>query len=200
MQRPRRSIGWLFAALTVAAVLAATAGVARASVSGAIFTTDSTGTVVNGNLYAAKADVYLDGGPQGNAPCSAAGLPDGDYYFQVTDCKFNDQSADGVQDSGEPLIPHWPITATGVDAGDLTAQTVSTQTDDFGCVSFAVSKFPNSGTQTVTLTEGNLGVDWTQTAPGNGTYDADGTSGAGRTHHSSRRRTFHRRSSVWRRD
>src|SRR5436305_2926304 len=85
MQRSRRSIGWLFAALTVAALLAATAGVARASVSGAIFTTDSTGAVVNGNLYAVKADVYLDGGPQGNAPCSAAGLPDGHYYFQVTD-------------------------------------------------------------------------------------------------------------------
>ena len=53
--------------------------------SGAIFTTESTGTVVNGNLYTNKTDVYLDGGPQGNAPCSAAGLPEGYYYFQVTD-------------------------------------------------------------------------------------------------------------------
>src|SRR5437879_2168901 len=76
---------WLFVAITVAALLTATAGVARATVSGTIFTTTASGTVVNGNLYTNKTDVYLDGGPQGNAPCSAAGLPDGTYYFQVTD-------------------------------------------------------------------------------------------------------------------
>jgi hypothetical protein len=29
--------------------------------------------------------VWLDGGPGPNAPQGAAGLPDGDYYFQVTD-------------------------------------------------------------------------------------------------------------------
>jgi hypothetical protein len=52
---------------------------------GAIFTTTVNGTVVNGNIYAAKCDVYLDGGPGPNAPQTAAGLPDGDYYFQVTD-------------------------------------------------------------------------------------------------------------------
>lgn len=54
-------------------------------VSGAIFTTDVTGTVVNENKYAAKTDVYLNGGPGVNAPPGAAGLPDGTYYFQVTD-------------------------------------------------------------------------------------------------------------------
>jgi hypothetical protein len=54
-------------------------------VSGAIFTTDVFGTVVNGNQYASKCDVYLDGGPGPNAPANAAGLPDGDYHFQVTD-------------------------------------------------------------------------------------------------------------------
>ncbi len=54
--------------------------------SGAIFTTDSTGTAVNGNtIYSVREDVYLDGGPGPNAPASAAGLPEGDYYFQVTD-------------------------------------------------------------------------------------------------------------------
>ena len=51
--------------------------------SGAIFTTNADGSVVNGNtIYADKCDVYLDGGPP---PQEAAGLPDGDYYFQVTD-------------------------------------------------------------------------------------------------------------------
>jgi hypothetical protein len=55
-------------------------------VSGAIFTTDSTGLEVNVNQYAAKTDVYLNGGPGVNAPLDAAGLsPDGTYVFQVTD-------------------------------------------------------------------------------------------------------------------
>jgi hypothetical protein len=53
---------------------------------GAIFTTTVDGTIVNENVrYEAKEDVYLDGGPGPNAPSSAAGLPEGDYYFQVTD-------------------------------------------------------------------------------------------------------------------
>ena len=61
---------------------------AHAAVSGAIFTTLSDGSSVNANIFSAKCDglgVYLDGGPGPNAPQGAAGLPDGDYYFQVTD-------------------------------------------------------------------------------------------------------------------
>ena len=54
-------------------------------VSGAIFTTLGDGTAVNANIYQSKCAVYLDGGPGPNAPAGAAGLPDGDYYFQVTD-------------------------------------------------------------------------------------------------------------------
>ncbi len=56
-----------------------------AHLSGAIFTTTVDGTRVNANIYAAKTDVYLDGGPGNNAPSSAAALPEGDYYFQVTE-------------------------------------------------------------------------------------------------------------------
>ena len=52
---------------------------------GAIFTTLEDGTRVNANIYDQKEDVYLDGGPGPNAPPTAAGLPDGNYYFQVTD-------------------------------------------------------------------------------------------------------------------
>lgn len=54
-------------------------------VTGAIFTTLEDGTRVNANIYKDKRDVYLDGGPGPNAPQEAAGLPDGNYYFQVTD-------------------------------------------------------------------------------------------------------------------
>lgn len=70
--------------ILAAALLAATAHAAP-PLPGAIFTTTKSGAVVNGNIYAAKCDVYLDGGPGPNAPQGAAGLPDGDYYFQVTD-------------------------------------------------------------------------------------------------------------------
>ena len=57
-----------------------------AQVTGAIFTTLVDGSSVNHNIYTAKQDVYLNGGPNSaNAPCTAAGLPNGDYYFQVTD-------------------------------------------------------------------------------------------------------------------
>ena len=56
-----------------------------APVSGAIFTTDASGVPVNLNHYPNKQAVYLNGGPGLNAPDDAAGLPDGTYYFQVTD-------------------------------------------------------------------------------------------------------------------
>lgn len=52
---------------------------------GAIFTTLEDGSRVNHNIYEKMEDVYLDGGPGQNAPSNAAGLPEGDYYFQVTD-------------------------------------------------------------------------------------------------------------------
>lgn len=65
------------------AVMAVAAGVTQ--LSGAIFTTTASGLTVNGNIYTDKCDVYLNGGPGPNAPSWAAGLPDGQYYYQVTD-------------------------------------------------------------------------------------------------------------------
>jgi hypothetical protein len=49
---------------------------------GAIFTTDSTCSRANLNIYGDKLDVYLDGGP---AHPGAASFPDGAYYVRVTD-------------------------------------------------------------------------------------------------------------------
>jgi hypothetical protein len=69
--------------LAIVVLLFATAGIASADpVSGAIFTTDFGCTGVNVNLFAAKGDVYLDGGPQ---KLGAAGLPDGNYFVKVTE-------------------------------------------------------------------------------------------------------------------
>ncbi len=67
---------------------------AHAQLSGAIFTTTVNGKEVNFNIYANKLDVYLDGGPGPGAPQGAAGLPDGDYVFMVT------------EPSGKTLLSH----------------------------------------------------------------------------------------------
>ena len=69
----------------VLAVLFLASVPAHAQLSGAIFTTNSNGSEVNGNIYPSKDAVYLDGGPPPGAPQTAAGLPDGTYVFQVTD-------------------------------------------------------------------------------------------------------------------
>src|SRR5579863_1570296 len=276
---------------------------AVAQVNGAIFTTTSTGTTVNGNLYSVKTSVYLNGGPQNSKDPGIQ--PDGTYYFQVTDpsgavllsaddiscrqvvvsngritsvpstvpskcasgfhplgtynsangetpvqlcpktsspradtlnggsnfdagnwcdttpnpggeykawrtpissynhcsnsnsnitygfcdsdsktdnfkvtksnsayitvCKFNDLDGDGVQDSSEPLIAGWPITAKGVDTPSGPIGTVNTQTDASGCVSFSVSNFTTANGQ-ITITEGTLTGSWRETAPAVGTY------------------------------
>src|SRR6266436_37432 len=55
--------------------------VMAAAINGAIYTSDITGLFVNLNQYDAKCDVYLNGGPQND---NGKGLPDGIYYYQVT--------------------------------------------------------------------------------------------------------------------
>jgi hypothetical protein len=82
--------GAVFVLFSVALLLFAPSHRALAQNRGAIFTTTASGTTVNGNQYAGKEAVYLNGGPNANANCNAAGLPDGRYFFQVTDpsCSF----------------------------------------------------------------------------------------------------------------
>ena len=83
----KKTIHRFIAVRVVATILLLSpATVMAAPVTGAIFTTLSDGSSVDHNIYDAKEDVYLNGGPNSpKAPCTAAGLPDGDYYFQVTD-------------------------------------------------------------------------------------------------------------------
>lgn len=66
----------------VVGVLLLTMGRSAMAFSGAIFTSTGDGAPVNLNHYRDCTDVYLNGGPQGQ---SSNGLPDGTYYFQVTD-------------------------------------------------------------------------------------------------------------------
>jgi cysteine-rich repeat protein len=104
-----------------------------ARVRGAIFTTLLDGSAVNHNIYTAKIDVYLDGGPSDGSPSAAAALAEGDYYFQVTDpsgqvllstdaieCRRFHVGDDGVIDAVIGSCAH----ATGVDQdhGGLTVQ------------------------------------------------------------------------------
>jgi hypothetical protein len=88
MRRPVfsiRALGWLaVGTVFAAAVLVPSAPQALAtSFDGAIWTTIADGTKVNANIYADKDDVYINGGPQNCGRNN--GLPDGAYYFQVTD-------------------------------------------------------------------------------------------------------------------
>lgn len=52
-----------------------------AQLTGSIFTSSMSGTTVNINTYNLRCDVYLNGGPQNE---NGKGLPDGNYFFQVT--------------------------------------------------------------------------------------------------------------------
>ena len=84
--------------------------------SGAIFTTDASGVPVNLNIYDAKEDVYLNGGPGINAPDDAAGLPAGTYTFQVTD-----PSGKTLLSSDDPVCRQVIVNAQGVFAGVVAA-------------------------------------------------------------------------------
>jgi hypothetical protein len=63
------------------ALLVAFMGSPAFAAPGAIFTTDVGCGGVDLNIYDAREDVYLNGGPAGGGP----GLPDGSYYVQVTE-------------------------------------------------------------------------------------------------------------------
>ena len=123
----------LFVIAMAVLLSAAWQGTASAQkVTGAIFTTLIDGSSVDHNIYNAKEDVYLDGGPQ--KQCTAAGLPEGDYYFQVTDPsgkivlsedKLDDRivhvNGEGVISAILGATPHSSGTVTGK-CGSTTVQ------------------------------------------------------------------------------
>ncbi|MGZ8500287.1 MAG: thrombospondin type 3 repeat-containing protein [Candidatus Binatia bacterium] len=117
------------AAIPLLALSLASSPAIAGQVTGAIFTTDRDSNFVNANVYdtaattidLSKTAPYLNGGPRPNAPCSAAGLPDGSYYFQVTD------------PSGKVLLSLDPISNRGVMvAGGLIVGLNSGSTHDMG--------------------------------------------------------------------
>ncbi len=75
-------VGSVVASFLLASSLAGASGM-----TGAVFTTDVACSGTNVNLFASKADVYLDGGPHHTG---SAGLPDGNYYVRVTNPNGSD--------------------------------------------------------------------------------------------------------------
>src|SRR6266403_825104 len=126
--------------------------------SGAIFTTIADGSIVNANVqYQSKCEVYLDGGPGPNAPVGAAGLPAGDYYFQVTD------------PSGKKLLSTDPVSNrrfTVSSAGIITAYTGS------GGPPHPTGLNPNDGAVTIQLANNTCPTDYLDTPNNGGVYKA----------------------------
>lgn len=102
-----------------ALVLLAGAGAAEAMISGAIYTSLESGTSVNANLYEAKEDVYLNGGPQ-NA--NAAGLPFNSpagevYYYQVTNPSGSVLLSTDAAECRQVLVAPSAVSGKGVISG-----------------------------------------------------------------------------------
>lgn len=111
--RPKSHLGLLGMLTALFSVVALLASAAPAfALTGAIFSTDSTCTGVDLNIYNSKDDVYIDGGPQ---HVGAAGLPEGQYYVKVTD------------PSGATLL------GTSVGSGDETPVAVDTEGEFEAC-------------------------------------------------------------------
>jgi hypothetical protein len=130
----QRVLGGILTAAVIAFVaFGAMAPLKASAPSGAIFTTVADGTEVNYNIYQAKEDVYLDGGPGPGAPQGAAGLDDGVYVFQVTDpsgktllstdaagCRLFTVSGGIIVSTAPSACPH--VTGSDVDHNALTVQ------------------------------------------------------------------------------
>ena len=157
-----------------AALLFAAAHAAAPPLSGAIFTTDRSGNAVNGNAhYRSKcgaSGVYLDGGPGPNAPASAAGLADGDYYFQVTDA------------SGKALLSTDPVSnrcisvANGVITGNCPTGTHATYPEiDHGSIGARTVELCAAASAPFLNTPNNSGVYKVWVTPtGDGTVEGGG--------------------------
>jgi hypothetical protein len=99
--RPAFLIGLAVATAALALGSASASFGDSTQLTGAIFTSNADCSATNLNLYDEKTDVYLDGGPDHN---NAAGLPDGDYYVQVTDPSGNPVLGTSVGSASETPV------------------------------------------------------------------------------------------------
>ena len=118
-----------------------------AGLTGAIFTTVSNGSVVNGNQYDSPCSVYLDGGPGIHAPAKAAGLPDGDYYFQVTDPSGKTLLSTDVVTNRSFHVKGGVITAYTGNGGPIHLTGIDQDHPELGAITIRLANL-NCGTQT----------------------------------------------------
>jgi hypothetical protein len=115
-----------------------------AGFNGALYTTTFSGQSVNENTYSNKDEVYINGGPQ-NA--NANGLPDGTYYFQVTD------PSGGTLLSTDPAVCRQLIVANGrvaASEGPACQHSTGIPNSSNGSTPVKLSPFndtPNSGSE-----------------------------------------------------
>ena len=81
-RRTRIRLAFTFTSIVLVGTIITAVAFTAPPLPGAIFTTDSGCGGTDLNIFTSKANVYLDGGP---AHPGAAGLPDGEYYVQVTE-------------------------------------------------------------------------------------------------------------------
>jgi len=127
---------WATAFAIAAAV--ATGPAPAAAIHGALFTTDASANV-NVNQYPTKADVYLSGGPGPNAPCTAAGMDDGEYVYQITN-----PSGTVVLSSDDISHRHF-IVSGGVIVSAFDHATVSSLCGAVGVQMVPFDDTPNNG-------------------------------------------------------
>jgi hypothetical protein len=119
----------------VAPALLLVSSVVAAPLTGAIFTTDSGATLVNGNIYALKTDVFLTGGPQNCI--NGSGLPDGDYFFQVT-------TPSGAPLSTDAIDAERRVTVSGGVVSAYLGNTHAVGTGQCGGISVGLAPFDNT--------------------------------------------------------
>lgn len=150
-----------FVVLLALVVVSAPLYNAQAATSGAIFTTVVDASIVNANTqYTSKCQVYLDGGPGANAPAGAAGLPDGLYYFQVTDPSGGTLLSTDPVNNRQFKVAGGVITAytgTGVPAPHLTGVDVP---------------HSSAGAITVSMANANCPSDFADSPNNGGVYKA----------------------------
>ncbi len=159
--------------------------VSATPVTGAIWTTNSSGAQVNGNIYPTKEDVYLNGGPKG----SGGGLPDGSYYVQVTNPNGHDVLGTSVGSSTpQPVIVTsgqfaelyqlWDIVFHGTHQG---YNDTTNNGGEYKVWVSTVATFDNSDTKTDNFKVGSTAIVIVkETLDGyNGTFNFTGENGSG---------------------
>jgi hypothetical protein len=190
-----RTTAWRWAAPAAVALLALFSSAPKSSaapgLTGAIYTTEwdelaNDCTTVNMNIYPSKTAVGLNGGPNGNG--GGSGLPDGDYYVQVTEpdgtllgTSVGSGNETPVHCSGGSFAECYQLWAIVVKASDQT-EGYDTTTNAGGEYKVWVSKvndFAESQTKTDnfkvdstrSLDTGNLCVRKFYDANANGVWD-----------------------------